>query len=44
MRTWWAANPGVAGAAATVAGGFELGRRIFGGLLVTRASRAGDRS
>ena len=33
MRAWWAATPGVAGAAATVSDGFELGRRIFGDLL-----------
>jgi hypothetical protein len=32
LRMWWAANPEQV-AATTVGGGFELGRRIFGGLL-----------
>ena len=39
MRAWGAGNPGVTGAAATVAEGFELGRRIFGDLL-----RGGERA
>jgi hypothetical protein len=33
LRAWRAANLEVAGAGATVAEGFKLGRRIFGGLL-----------
>jgi len=33
LRSWWEGNPGVAGAGATVADGFALGRQIFGDLL-----------
>jgi hypothetical protein len=35
-RAWWAARPGVSGAAATLAEGFRLAARVFGDLLRPR--------
>jgi hypothetical protein len=33
LRRWWEGSPGVAGAGATIADGFALGRQVFGDLL-----------